>query len=150
MGGVGLCPLEAQTVKTLDQFEDPVGVAVDGSGNLYVSWISKYGGGVLKGSDCASGSCVITAVGSGFEDPFGVAVDRSGNVYVADTDHNAVKEVPPGCASASCVTTLGGGFKGPYGVAVDVKGKVYVADTGNNAVKEMPADCGFSSVGCGF
>ena len=146
MGGVGLCPLEAQTVKTLDQFEDPVGVAVDGSGNLYVSWISKYGGGVLKGSDCASGSCVITAVGSGFEDPFGVAVDRSGNVYVADTDHNAVKEVPPGCASASCVTTLGGGFKGPYGVAVDVNGNVYVADTGNNAVKEMPAAC--ASAGC--
>ena len=68
----------------------------------------------------------------------GVAVDGSGNVYVADTNNNAVKEMPPGCASSSCVTTLGGGFSQPDGVAVDGSGNVYVADYGNNAVKEMP------------
>jgi hypothetical protein len=74
-----------------------------------------------------------------------VAVDGSGNVYVADSNNNAVKEMPAGCTSSSCVTTLGGGFSYPTGVAVDGSGNVYVADYGNNAVKEMPAGCTSSS-----
>jgi hypothetical protein len=66
-----------------------------------------------------------------------VAVDGGGNVYVADSFNNEVKEMPAGCASASCVTTLGGSFSGPSGVAVDGGGNVYVADTSDNAVKEI-------------
>ncbi|MGP8259549.1 MAG: MBG domain-containing protein [Acidobacteriaceae bacterium] len=86
-------------------------------------------------------------LGGGFVYPNGVAVDgnSNGNVYVADTFHNAVKEMPQGCASSSCVSTLGGGFNLPDGVAVDGAGNVYVADTDNSAVKEMPAGCASSS-----
>jgi len=124
-------------------FYIPYGVAVDGSGNVYVadtdnSLVKEMPAG------CASSSCVTT-LGGGFSYPHGVAVDGSGNVYVADTAHNAVKEMPAGCASSSCVTTLGGGFGAPQGVAVDGSGNVYVADNGNNAVKEMPAACNSSS-----
>jgi streptogramin lyase len=87
----------------------------------------------------------LSTLGGGFTYPEGVAVDGTGNVYIADTENNAVKEMPPGCASSSCVTTLGGGFTNPYGVAVDGSGNVYVADTHNNAVKELPPGCASSS-----
>ncbi len=124
-------------------FSYPFGVAVDGSGNVYVA---DYGNNAVKEmpAGCASSSCVTT-LGGGFIGPTAAAVDGSGNVYVADYNNNAVKEMPAGCASSSCVTTLGGGFSLPYGVAVDGSGNVYVADYGNNAVKEMPAGCASSS-----
>ena len=52
-----------------------------------------------------------------------------------------MKEIPAGCASASCVKTLGGGFNFPMGVAIDGSGNLYVADEGNGAVKEMSPAC---------
>jgi sugar lactone lactonase YvrE len=124
-------------------FNLPQGVAVDGSGNVYVadtsnSLVKKMPAG------CATSSCVTT-LGGGFSNPVSVAVDGSGNVYVADFGNTAVKEMPGGCASSSCVTTLGGGFSSPAGVAVDGSGNVYVADTFNSLVKEMPAGCASSS-----
>jgi sugar lactone lactonase YvrE len=124
-------------------FNNPSGVAVDGSGNVYVA-DSGYNAVKEMPAGCASSSCVTT-LGGGFNYPAGVAVDGSGNVYVADTDNSEVKKMPAGCASSSCVTTLGGGFLYPISVAVDGIGNVYVADQGNSAVKEMAAGCASSS-----
>jgi DNA-binding beta-propeller fold protein YncE len=79
-------------------FSKPYGVAVDGSGNVYVA---DFFNNAVKEmpAGCASSSCVTT-LGSGFFTPAGVAVDRSGNVYVADwINGGAVKEMPTGCAS---------------------------------------------------
>lgn len=90
----------------------------------------------------------------GFSSPEGVAVDVSGNVYIADTNGNAVKEVPVGCTGLSCVMTLGSGFRGPKSVGVDKGGNVYVADTGNSAVKVMvgcaSSSCAVTTLGSGF
>jgi streptogramin lyase len=86
-------------------------------------------------------SGVVEILGGGFTNPIGTAVDPSGNVYVADASHNAVKEIPAGCASSTCVVTIGGGFGDPNGVAVDHSGNVYVADYNNFAVKKIPAGC---------
>ena len=94
----------------------------------------------------------VSTLGGGFNQPQGVAVDSSGNVYVADTQNNAVKQIPPGCTASSCVVTLataytsGGGFNQPAGVALDSGGNVYVADTGNNAVKQIVAAGGYTTV----
>jgi hypothetical protein len=72
-------------------FGAPIGVAVDGSGNVYVG---DTGNNAVKEMPpgCASSSCVTT-LGGGFSYPEGVVVDGSGNVYVADTYNNAVKEL---------------------------------------------------------
>jgi NHL repeat len=67
-------------------------------------------------------------------------------VFVADSDKDAVDEIPPGCTTAACVATLGGGFSDPFGVAVDASGNVFVGDTLNNAVKEIPPGC--TTAGC--
>ena len=74
-------------------------------------------------------------------------MDGFGNVFAADPfNNNAVKEIPPGCASESCVITLGSGFSIPFGVAVDGAGNVFVADTGNGAVKEILAAGGYITI----
>jgi len=124
---------------------DPTGLAVDGSGNVYVadSPNFSYAGAVKKMTpNCTSLSCV-TALDGGFTSPSGVAVDGSGNIYVVGA---AVQEMPAGCTSPSCVTTLGGGWGSlDSGVAVDGSGNIYVTDYGDNTVKEMPAGCASSS-----
>ncbi len=118
-------------------------VELSGSSGIIAT---AYASGIGTGPQIAFEPGVITTLGGGFGNPFGVAVDASGNIYVADTSNNAVKEMPPGCASSSCATSLGGGFKQPFGVAVDGSGQVYVADTYDNLVKEMPPGC--ASSGC--
>ncbi|HVT96816.1 MAG TPA: NHL repeat-containing protein, partial [Acidobacteriaceae bacterium] len=124
-------------------FTEPLGLAGDGSGNVYVA--DRAGNAVKEiPVGCASGGCVVT-LGGGFSSPAGVAVDGNGNIYVADFGNGAVKVMPAGCADSSCVTTLGGGFSHPFGVAVDGSGNVYVADNGMDAVDEMPAGCASSA-----
>lgn len=126
-------------------FSSPVGVAVDGNGDVFVA--DAYNN-TVKEMVAVNGSIpadpTITAYG-GFIFPTGMAIDGSGNIYVADTENNAIKEIPAGCTSGGCIIWLGGGFNQPFGVAVDGDGNVYVADSGNGAVKEMPPGCTSSS-----
>jgi sugar lactone lactonase YvrE len=114
---------------TLDQ---PKGIAVDGSGNIYVA---DTGHNVIKRMNTDGGNVVI--LGSGFLQPEGVAVDGSGNIYVADTGHNVIKRMN---ADGSNVVILGSGFLQPEGIAVDGSGNIYVADTGHSTVKRMNPD----------
>ncbi|HEX3572709.1 MAG TPA: Ig-like domain-containing protein, partial [Acidobacteriaceae bacterium] len=73
-------------------FNQPNSVALDGSGNIYVTdYLNNAVYEMPPG--CASSSCVTT-LGSGFKNPWGVAVDGSGNVYVSDYLNFVVKELP--------------------------------------------------------
>ena len=124
-------------------FSLPSGVAVDGSGNVFVadSVNSAVKEIVAVNGSIPASNPTINTLGSGFNDPFGVAVDGSGNVFVADSGNSAVKEILAvnGSIPASnpTINTLGSGFSEPSGVAVDGSGNVFVADSGNNAVKEI-------------
>ena len=130
-------------VKTLGGgFSLPFGVAVDGSGNVFVA---DFANSAEIPASCIAGansaSCVKT-LGGGLTHSTGVAVDGGGNVFVLDRAGNgAVKEIPAGCVTAGCVKTLGGGWLDPTGVAVDGSGNVFVADEAAAAVKEIPAGC---------
>jgi DNA-binding beta-propeller fold protein YncE len=111
----------------------PEGVAVDGSGNVY---IADFNNNAIKVWS-ASTQQVTTLVSSGLNKPWAVAVDGSGNVFIADTYNNAIKEWN---ASTHQVTTLvSSGLAIPTGVAVDGFGNVYIADFSNNAIKEWNA-----------
>ena len=68
-------------------FSLPTGVAMDGSGNVYVADTSNN---AVEEILAAGGYITVNALGGGFSAPQDVAVDGRGNVYVADTSNNAV------------------------------------------------------------
>jgi DNA-binding beta-propeller fold protein YncE len=125
---------------------DPGGVAVDGSGNVWVTDTGSSGNFPVKEipASCIAGannsSCVLT-FNFAFGDLYKLALDGAGNVYVADEGLNQVREIPASCFAApndNCSIELGGGaFSQPRGVAVDGNGTVYVGATGNGSVDEI-------------
>ena len=130
------------------RFNGPGGVAVNSTGNVYVSdtanhtirkltlsgtnWVVA----TLAGHAGNAGTNNGTGSAARFYFPFGLAVATNGNLYVADSDNNAVRIVTPG----GVVTTLATGLNGPYGVTVDSATNVYVTATYYDAIgKVTPA-----------
>ncbi|MHB8521738.1 MAG: hypothetical protein ACYDH9_13395 [Limisphaerales bacterium] len=92
------------------QFNDPVGLAADAAGNVY---IADLGNGAIRKLDLAN---AVTTVAAGFYRPAALAFDNvTGNIYVADTGNNAIKLIPP---VGSVTLIAGSGFPTVYG-AVD-------------------------------
>jgi hypothetical protein len=140
---------------TAASFKQPYGVAVDGSGNVYVAdsgnmkirkitpagVVTTFAGSGAFGSDDGIG----TAASFGW--PAGVAVDGSGHVYVSDSNKHKIRKITP----AGVVTTLAGSgaagsddgpgttasFYAPFSLAVDGSGTVYVADRTNNKIRKI-------------
>ena len=107
---------------------NPQGVAVDASGNVYIA--DTANNQIKEWSPITQQTVVLV---SGLNGPQGVAVDSSGNVYAADSGNNAIEEFsPPGWQ----LNTLVSGLNNPSGVAVDSAGNLYFSDTGNSAIKE--------------
>ena len=139
------------------RFTYPSGVAVDGSGNVYVAdnynnTIRKVStGGVvttLAGAAGCSGNADGTGSTARFWAPWGVAADRAGNVYVADADNDTIRKVTAGGAVTTLAGLAGVGgtsdgagsaarFSDPAGVAVDHWGNVYVADFNNHTIRTI-------------
>jgi len=94
---------------TAASFSYPSGVAVDGSGNVYVGDFSNHlirkitSAGVVTtfAGSGSSGSTNGTGTAASFYGPLGVAVDGSGNVYVADRDNHLIRKIATTLASGS-------------------------------------------------
>jgi len=95
------------------RFNWPCGVAVDGTGNVFVSdtnsntirKITPMGVvTTLAGTAGSDGSADGTGAAARFNSPSGVAVDGAGNVFVADSNNNAIRKITP----TGVVTTLAG------------------------------------------
>src|SRR5260370_1193193 len=69
-------------------FNNPQGLAVDGSGNVFVG---DSGNHAVKEILAAGGYTTVNTLAGVFGSPEGVAVDCGGNVFVADFDNNVVK-----------------------------------------------------------
>jgi hypothetical protein len=148
-------------------FNNPTNMAVDGSGNIYISdtancvvrRIDKVSGTVSTfagiapspGPQCGPGFDGAGPLSTMLNGNTGIAVDSAGNVYIADTGNGAVREVNPLLGS---ITTIAGqlnlpGYSGdggpavnaqlqsPAGIAVDGYGDVFIADSGNFVVREV-------------
>jgi DNA-binding beta-propeller fold protein YncE len=109
---------------------NPVGLAVDGAGDVYIA--DSGGNAIMEWTP--SGAVSTTLVSSNLNNPHGVAVDANGNVYIADSGHNAIKEWTK--SNGTVIALVSSNLNNPLGVAVDGAGNVYIADTFNNAVKE--------------
>lgn len=140
---------------TSAQLNDPLGVAVDAAGNLY---IADSGNGRIR---MVSNGVITTVAGNGtlgfagdngpagssqLYYPAGVAVDAAGNVYIADSDNHRIRKVSNGVIA----TVAGGGSSigdngpatsaqlyGPGGVGVDAAGNLYIADSGNQRIRQV-------------
>jgi streptogramin lyase len=129
------CPVTALVSSGLDQ---PKGVAVDGSGNVYFT-----GGNVDAIYEWTAANNAVTTLCSpgnssvnGAYD-YGLAVDSAGNVYVADWGDDSIKEWN---AANNTLTTLASsyeGLNGPLSVAVDSAGNVYFGDWGGGGIESV-------------
>ncbi|WP_284645292.1 immunoglobulin domain-containing protein [Paenibacillus silviterrae] len=133
----------------LGEFNYPSGVAVDSSGNVYVSEVINHRIQKLTISTNTWNEWKKAGGGAGsglgeFSNPFGVAVDSSGNVYVADTSNHRIQKLNLSTDTWSEWKKIGGGagnglgaFNGPNGVTVDSSGNVYVADSSNHRIQKL-------------
>ena len=149
--------LSQDGIGTAAGFNNPTGLAVDASGNVYVadtsnSTIRKITpAGVvstLAGLAGLRGSANGPRGLARFNEPEGVAVDTSGNVYVADTDNHTVRRVTPdgvvstlaglaGSSGSNNGTGEQARFNAPEGIASDANGNLYVADTQNSTIRKI-------------
>ena len=122
----------AQSVVPTSSLSYPYRVAVDASGNVYIS--NTQGNEILKETLANGAYSESVVASSGLATPYGVAVDGSGNVYIADNGHNrVVKESPSGSGYTQTVVSTSS-LSYPTGVAVDASGNLYIADTGHGRI----------------
>jgi hypothetical protein len=136
-------------------FNEPYGLAVDASNNLYIAdilnnsirkitvstgLVSTYAGTGAKGSTNGS------ATSASFNYPLGCTFDSAGNLYVADTYNNLIRVI----STSGTVTTLAGTgaqgitngaaatatFNFPIGLTVNGT-NLYIADAHNNVIRKI-------------
>jgi sugar lactone lactonase YvrE len=142
---------------TSSDLSDPYSVAVDASGDLFISdqgnnrieKVTPDGTlSIFAGTGAQSSPVPGPATGSGMGDVRGLATDAAGNLYVADDYNEEVEKVTP---SGTLSIIAGDGTYGtetpgpalssmlanPTGMAIDPAGDLYVADSGNYVIEEI-------------
>ncbi len=139
------------------RFDHPMGVAVDGAGNIYVMDTSSQTirlvspAGVVStraGTTGMGGRADGAGAGARFFYASGIAATSAGTVYVADTGNHTIRVMN----TSGGVGTLAGStgqtgsadgtgssalFAYPAGLALDGGGNVYVADHDNNVIRKI-------------
>jgi sugar lactone lactonase YvrE len=151
----------ADGTNSLARFNYPKGLAIDSSGNIYVSDYfnhairkitllgTSYVTTTIAGLCGQTGSLDGTNQFARFFGPRGIAVDNSGHLYVVDSGNHCIRALTASGTNWIVSTIAGTGgmngaadgvgssarFESPSGIAVDTMGYLYVADTANNEVR---------------
>jgi sugar lactone lactonase YvrE len=137
------------------RFYNPNGIALDGSGALYVSdWHS----GTIRRIVPSGTNWVVSTIATGLlnsfggvSGPSGLAVDSAGRVFFAEAGRQTVRMVVRTntswvvAAVAGLANTRGTGdgtnttarFNSPDRLAIDGAGNIYVADYGNYCIRKI-------------
>jgi sugar lactone lactonase YvrE len=151
---------------TAASFHWPYQLALDASGNVYVSdyknqkirKITPAGVVTTLAGSGTAGSADGTGAAAQFNFPAGLAVEPGGTVYVSDYLSHTIRKITP----AGVVTTLAGSgsignadgigtaasFCYPVGMAVN-GGTLYVADSCNNTIRKVDTTTGLVSTWVG-
>jgi hypothetical protein len=148
---------------TAATFFNPMGIADDGSGFMFVAdqgnnKIRKVSAGaavsVYAGSGTA-GSADGTGTAATFNRPSGVAV-INGNIYVGDQQNNKIRVI---AMPSTVVTTIAGTgtagalnnttaltstYNGPWTIQGDKDGNLFIADRYNNEIRELAPTSGYT------
>ena len=165
-GGGGSTPSTTPTAPATNFQIQPVGVAFDSSGNMYIAdgndGVEKVtpSGALSMFAGGGTHSVISSPLPPGPATSFtmyvrGVAVDSSGDVYIADGESNTVDKVTP---SGTLTVITGAGTHSPtssplppgpassfnnivpYGLAVDSSGNLYFGDDSSyDVLKVTPA-----------
>lgn len=135
---------------------NPAGVALDASGNLYISDYSNHrvrkvdAQGIIttvagNGTGAYAGDGG-SATNASLQNPFGLAFDGGGNLYIADAGNDRIRRLDVNgmintVAGGGSLVDFGSGTLAtnaglvyPTGVAVDPMGNLFIADNNNNRV----------------
>jgi sugar lactone lactonase YvrE len=141
------------------ELNEPLGMAVDASGNLYIAdeannRIRKVGPSGIITTVAGYGPTGFSgdngpATGAELWYPSGVALDASGNLYIADQNNDRIRKVN----ASGIITTIAGngtfGYSGnngpatsaeldlPVGVTLDCSGNLYIADRQNEGIRKV-------------
>jgi len=136
----------------------PYGVAMDNSGNMYISdffcnRVRKINSSGVITTLAGNGDIGNTGDGgpattAALDWPTGMVADDSGNVYIANEGGTIRKVNPLGVISTIAgdgIPDYGGDggastaakLHSPYGVALDHAGNLYIADGGNNRIRKV-------------
>ncbi len=168
-GNGQVCPLSTSLcgdggTATAAQLNFPYGLAVDGTGNLFIAdknnhRVRKVSGGLIT---TVAGTGVAGFSGDGgpataaqLNSPTGVAVDGAGNLFIADYNNQRIRKVSGGLITTVAGTgkigpaVNGGPATGadlffPTGVAVDgaTPANVFIADSLNQEIRRVDAVTG--------
>ena len=137
------------------RFNSPFGLAIDPSGNIYVSDMNNYRIRKITPSGSVStlagnGSPGITngsSTTATFNQPYGISSDFLGNVYVAEYANNIIRRIDTagnvttfagtGAAGASNSLVEDSTFNQPYALACDNYVNVFVGDRQNNMIRKI-------------
>ena len=147
---------------TAAQLNNPFGVTVDGTGNIYIAdtqnhrirkvdtsgvitTVAGNGAGGYSGDDGSATAAQLSY-------PYGVTVDSAENLNIADTYNHRIRKVD----TSGVITTVAGtdvaGYFGddgsataaqlyyPTGVTVDGTDSLYIADTQNHRIRKVADD----------
>jgi hypothetical protein len=156
------------------RFKEPEGIAVDKTGNIYVSDkgnncirkitqdgnVTTFAGSV----DALNGYVDATGSSARFSAPLGLCIDNNEILYVADQFNHRVRKV----SKAGDVTTLAGitwntapdggqidgdasvaTFNTPFDITADSHSNVYVADFYNNKIRKITSSGTVSTIAGG-
>jgi sugar lactone lactonase YvrE len=158
IAGNGTAGAPTPGVATSSHLDDPGGVAVDASGNVYITnllaceVVKVTPAGILS-IVVGNGACGTPVAGAATStpigEPWGIAFDSSGNLYISDQTKQVIEKVTPsGTLSifAGIVGALGAPTPGPAtsshldapeGLATDSAGNLYVADYYNSVIEKI-------------
>jgi sugar lactone lactonase YvrE len=121
----------------------PEGIAVDGSGNV---WVANYGStGVSEILSTGAFAANTPYTGGGLGPAQAIAIDASGNAWVTNTTKNSLTKFSSSGTPANSSGYTGGGLSAPDALAIDANGDVWVGNSTRGSCMSLFLSSGSAS-----